>query len=92
MCPILQSGGLHIIFNNNNNNKMASSSLQVSPPWLCRMIRCDETIGRDATEMREAFITSLGFNSDRVKLSMSSNPSDVCALHQSFSQCAKKVE
>ena len=31
MCPILQSGGLHIIF---NNNKMASPSLQVSLPWL----------------------------------------------------------
>ena len=48
--------------------------------------------GRDATEISETFITSLGFNSDRVKLS---NPSDVCTkeeLHQSFLQCAKKFE
>lgn len=57
--------------------------------------RRDETIRNDATEMREAFITSLGFNPDHVKLSISSNRYDDCTkegLRQSFLQCANKVK
>ena len=57
--------------------------------------RRELTIKEDATGMRAAFISSLGFNPDQVKLSISSDMPDRCTkagLRASFLECIKKVE
>ena len=62
-------------------------------PEFARM-QAEETIKKDATEMRVALITKLNLKAEKVKISIASNRNDCTrdGLLKSFSECAQQVE
>ena len=58
-------------------------------------MQAEETIKKDATEMRVALITKLNLKAEKVKISVASNRNHDCTrdgLLKSFSECAQQVE
>ena len=78
-----------------NHNKDFAFCVGIDQQLTDRTEQVDETINRDATEMQRTFLTTLGLNSEQVKVSTASNACDDCTkkgLRDSFIKCAGNVK